>query len=139
MLSVYLVGGGGGGGWGGGGWLVVGWFGLRFAALRAAWRLEASEGITKVKKLAEWLDTEHPGAAGSLREGAEELHDQSARPTRKPASVLGDNQHNRLGAFRHAREDQTRYELARRRDGTAMGSGSIIGNRSEISLHHGTQ
>jgi putative transposase len=43
------------------------------SALRAAWRLEAKEGITKVKKLAEWLETEHPGAAGSLREGAEEL------------------------------------------------------------------
>ena len=121
-------------------WLVGGWL-VWFAVCRIARGLAfgSEEGITKVKKLAEWLDTEHPGAAGSLREGAEELHDQSARPTRKPASVLGDNQHNRLGAFRHAREDQTRYELARRRDGTAMGSGSIIGNRSEISLHHGTQ
>jgi putative transposase len=43
------------------------------SALRAAWRLEAKEGIAKVKKLADWLEKEHPGAAGSLHEGLEEL------------------------------------------------------------------
>lgn len=42
------------------------------AAMRAAYRLEAKEGIARLKKLAEWLDQEQPAAANSLREGLEE-------------------------------------------------------------------
>jgi putative transposase len=42
------------------------------SALRAAWRLDAQTGMAKLKKLAEWLEREHPGAAASLREGLEE-------------------------------------------------------------------
>ena len=40
--------------------------------MRAAWRLEAKEGIAKLEKLAKWLEREHPDAADSLREGMEE-------------------------------------------------------------------
>ena len=40
--------------------------------MRAAWRLEAKEGIGKLEKLAKWLEREHPDAADSLREGMEE-------------------------------------------------------------------
>ena len=40
--------------------------------MRAAWRLEAKEGIGKLEKLAKWLEKEHPDAADSLREGMEE-------------------------------------------------------------------
>jgi putative transposase len=42
------------------------------SALRAAWRLDAQTGMAKLKKLAEWLEREYPGAAASLREGLEE-------------------------------------------------------------------
>lgn len=42
------------------------------AALRAAYRLEAKEGMARLKKLAEWLEQEQPAAAASLREGLEE-------------------------------------------------------------------
>jgi putative transposase len=42
------------------------------SALRAAWRLDAQAGMAKLKKLAEWLEREYPGAAASLREGLEE-------------------------------------------------------------------
>ena len=40
--------------------------------MRAAWKLDAKEGITKLEKMAKWLEREHPDAADSLREGMEE-------------------------------------------------------------------
>src|SRR5262245_19174736 len=43
------------------------------ATLRAAFELEASEGIAKLQQYASWLEREWPGAAASLREGLEEL------------------------------------------------------------------
>ena len=42
------------------------------SALWAAWRLDAQTGMAKLKKLAEWLEREYPGAAASLREGLDE-------------------------------------------------------------------
>jgi putative transposase len=41
------------------------------AAMKAAWKLEAKEGMIKLKKLSEWLD-QWPTAAASLLEGLEE-------------------------------------------------------------------
>jgi transposase-like protein len=43
------------------------------SALQAAFRLEAKEGLAKLKQLAKWLEQEYPSAASSLREGLEEL------------------------------------------------------------------
>lgn len=43
------------------------------AALRAAFRLSATEGMTRLEKQAQWLEREHPDAAASLREGLEEM------------------------------------------------------------------
>lgn len=37
--------------------------------MRAAYKLDAKEGIAKLKKQAEWLEREHPDAAASLLEG----------------------------------------------------------------------
>jgi transposase-like protein len=42
------------------------------AAMRAAYRLEAKEGMARLRKLADWLEQEQPAAANSLREGLEE-------------------------------------------------------------------
>jgi transposase-like protein len=42
------------------------------AAMRAAYRLEASEGMARLEQQARWLDKEYPGAAASLREGLAE-------------------------------------------------------------------
>ena len=42
------------------------------AAMKAAYRLPWKKGIARLKKQAEWLKNEHPGAAGSLLEGLEE-------------------------------------------------------------------
>lgn len=43
------------------------------ATLKAAFKLEAKEGVAKLEQLARWLEKDHPGAAGSLREGLAEL------------------------------------------------------------------
>jgi len=42
------------------------------AAMKAAYRLEADAGMTQLEKQAQWLDTQHPDAAASLREGLAE-------------------------------------------------------------------
>jgi putative transposase len=43
------------------------------AALRAAFRLSAREGMARLEKQAEWLEREYPSAAASLREGLAEM------------------------------------------------------------------
>jgi putative transposase len=43
------------------------------SAMRAAFKLEANDGIAKLKKLAEWLRREYPSAANSLLEGLDEM------------------------------------------------------------------
>jgi transposase-like protein len=43
------------------------------SAMRAAFRLTPEEGSAKLKQQASWLEREYPDAAGSLREGLEEI------------------------------------------------------------------
>lgn len=43
------------------------------ATLSAAFKLEAADGMKKLQQYASWLEREWPSAAGSLREGLEEL------------------------------------------------------------------
>ncbi len=43
------------------------------AVMKAAWKLDAGEGMARLKKQAQWLETEYPSAAGSLLEGMEEM------------------------------------------------------------------
>lgn len=43
------------------------------AALRAAFRLSAEEGMARLEKQAQWLERAYPGAAASLREGLAEM------------------------------------------------------------------
>lgn len=42
------------------------------SVMRAAWKLGPKEGMARIKKLAAWLDQQHPSAAASLVEGLEE-------------------------------------------------------------------
>ena len=42
------------------------------AAMRASYKLEAKDGMARLRKLADWLEQELPAAANSLREGLEE-------------------------------------------------------------------
>jgi transposase-like protein len=43
------------------------------SAMRAAFKLQADDGVGKLKKLGEWLDREYPNAAASLLEGLDEM------------------------------------------------------------------
>ena len=43
------------------------------ATLKAAFKLEADEGMAKIEQYASWLERDWPGAAASLREGITEL------------------------------------------------------------------
>ena len=43
------------------------------AAMRAAWKLDADEGIAKLEQLAAWQERDYPSAAASLREGLAEM------------------------------------------------------------------
>ncbi len=43
------------------------------STLRAAWKLDADEGIRKLEQYASWLEREWPSAAASLREGLSEM------------------------------------------------------------------
>ena len=43
------------------------------AAMRAAWKLEAHEGMAKLESLARWLERDQPSAAESLREGLSDM------------------------------------------------------------------
>jgi putative transposase len=43
------------------------------AAMRAAFRLPAKEGLARLEKQAQWLEHEYPSAAASLREGLAEM------------------------------------------------------------------
>jgi putative transposase len=43
------------------------------SAMRAAWKLEASDGQMKLEQLARWLERDQPSAAASLREGLSEM------------------------------------------------------------------
>ena len=43
------------------------------ATLKAAFKLDAQEGMAKIEQYATWLERDHPGAAAALREGLEEM------------------------------------------------------------------
>lgn len=43
------------------------------ATLKAAFKLDAKEGMAQIEQYATWLERDHPGAAASLREGLAEL------------------------------------------------------------------
>jgi len=42
------------------------------ALIKAAWKMEAKQGMARLRKMAEWLEHEYPDAAASLLEGMEE-------------------------------------------------------------------
>jgi transposase-like protein len=43
------------------------------ATLKAAFKLDAKEGMAQIEQYATWLERDHPSAAASLREGIEEM------------------------------------------------------------------
>ena len=84
------------------------------STLRAAWKLDADEGIRKVEPYAAWLEREWPSAAASLREGLAELF--TVNRLGLPAAL------RRCG---RSSAHPTRQPLAQRRDGGAVGGVTV--------------
>ena len=87
------------------------------ATLRAAWKLEAKEGMRKLDQYASWLQRDWPDAAASVREGLDgDLHRESARPARITAHVP------RAQATRTGRSAIVAHAATRRADAADHGT-----------------
>ena len=97
------------------------------STLRAAWKLDADEGIRKVEQYAAWLEREWPSAAASLREGLAELF--TVNRLGLPAAlrrVPDDDEHHRLVPRGRSSAHPARQPLAQRRDGGAVGGDDVL-------------
>ena len=110
------------------------------AAMRAAYKLEAKEGMARLRKLADWLEQECHAAANSLREGLEECFtiNRLGIPA-LPASLPGHHQLNRESAVGCTHADAPGVPPARCRDGRALGGGLVFGHGEGLPPHHGLE
>jgi len=108
--------------------------------MRAAWKLDAKEGITKLEKLAKWLEREHPDAADSLREGMEEcftIHRMDIPPSLH--RYLASTNLIEKPSFGSSPADQASMPMAGQADGEALGSCGHAGDREEFPSRYGSQ
>ena len=107
------------------------------STLRAAWKLDADEGIRKLEQYASWLEREWPSAAASLREGLSEMFTVNRLGLPKPLRRWpDDDEHHRLVARRHSPAHESGESLAERGDGGAVGGGHVPGDGEALSTHH---
>ena len=107
------------------------------STLRAAWKLEADEGIRKVKQYAAWLEREWPSAAASLREGLAELF--TVNRIGLPLALrrcLTTTKHHRLVARWRSPAHAARQPLAEWRDGDAVGGHGVLRDGEELPAGH---
>ena len=103
------------------------------AAIRAAWKLDAKEGMQKLEQLARWLERDQPSAAASLREGLPgDVHDQPARPTTSAEEVPRHNERDRQHPLRCETEDAPRDQLEERSHGLEVGRSLLHRDREEL-------
>ena len=110
------------------------------AAMRASYKLEAKEGIARLRKLADWLEQEQPAAANSLREGLEECF--TINRLGIPPSL-----HRCLATTNLIESPQSGVRMRTRRvcrwRDTAMvaalGRGIVPGDGKELPPHHGLE
>ena len=109
------------------------------STLRAAWKLDADEGIRKLEQYASWLEREWPSAAASLREVLSELFTVNRLGLPKPlhrcltTTNIIDSSH--AGVRQPAHESGE--PLAERGDGGAVGGRDVPGDGEALSPHHG--
>ena len=103
------------------------------AAIRAAWKLDAKEGMQKLEQLARWLERDQPSAAASLREGLPEMFtiNQLGLPPRL-RKCLGttnviDSTHSGVRT-----EDAPRDQLEERSHGLEVGRSLLHRDREEL-------
>jgi hypothetical protein len=107
------------------------------AAMRASYKLEAKEGMARLRKLADWLEQESPAAANSLREGLEEcftINRLGDFPV--PAPLLGHDQRDRKSAVGRAYANPAGVPLARCRHGRTLGGSVVSGDGEKLPPHH---
>jgi putative transposase len=93
------------------------------AAIRAAWKMNAKDGMVRLRKLADWLQRDYPEAAASLLEGLEECfnHQPSGAPAHT-ASLFGDHECDRELAVGCAPANWAHMSLASQHAATLGGS-----------------
>ena len=83
------------------------------SAMKAAFQLPADRGITKLKKLAQWLEHEYPSAATSLLEGLDEMFTINRLDLPgDAASLSGDDEHHRVAQRRYPPTHRPCHSLA---------------------------
>ena len=108
------------------------------ATLRAAFKLDAKEGMAKLEQYASWLEREWPGAAASLREGlGGDVHDQPAGAAERAAALPGDDEPDRQRPLGGPGPDASGEELAERGDGPAVDGGGLRRGLEGIPPDHG--
>ena len=108
------------------------------ATLKAAFKLDAKEGMAKIEQYATWLERDWPSAAASLREGLDEMFtiNRLGLPS-KLRRCLGTTNLIDNGHSAAAGPDASREELAERHDGLAMDGGGLRGGLEGIPPDHG--
>ena len=110
------------------------------AAMRSSYRLEAKEGMARLRKLADWLEQEQPAAAASLREGLEECFTINRLGSPVFAAPLpGHHESDREPAIGRAVANPSCLSLARRSYDATLGGGVLPGYGEEFSPHHGLE
>jgi hypothetical protein len=106
------------------------------AAMRAAFRLPAREGMARLEKQADWLEREYPSAATSLREGLAEMFTVS-RLGLSPSLARCLVSTNVLESPHSGVRLRTRLPLAGREDGPVLGRRGPGHNRTKLPQDYG--
>ena len=107
------------------------------ATLRAAWKLEAKEGMRKLDQYASWLQRDWPDAAASVRAGLDEIFTVNRLGlARITAHVPHDDEHHRFDALGNPAAHTSRHQLEEWRDGAALVGRGLRGDREELPTHH---
>jgi putative transposase len=109
------------------------------ARMRAWYKLEAKEGMARLRKLADWLEQEQPAAANSLREGLDECFtlNRLGIPPSMQRCLATTNLIESPQSVTHA--DASCVLLARPGHGGALGRGIVPGDGEELPPHLGLE
>ena len=98
------------------------------AVLRAAWKLGAEDGKARIEQFASWVEKQHPGATGSLREGLAEMFTVSEIGlTPALRRCLGTTNVIDKRPLGHAPPNWPGHPVERRVHGGALGRGGVPG------------
>ena len=108
------------------------------STIKAAFKLDADEGVAKLKQYAEWLERDWPSAAASLREGLPELFTiNRLGPAAEAQAVLGNDEPDRQQPLGHASTHAACEALEQRPDGVALDGRGLRGGGRELPQDHG--